>query len=146
MTDILDIRRVVNLPMPSWAGLFQHNTSVFVENEVTYSNISAYNIFESGADAKLILYTLESQKYKLRKPIVITLRENADDEYIASFTEAELSRSGESPREAVEWLKSSIVTLYELLAKRPRRQLGPLPTRQLLVLGEYLVKKPYPKA
>jgi hypothetical protein len=83
--------------------------------------------------------------YALRKPITIALKES-QGEYVARFTEAELSRSGETAREAIDWLKSSIVTLYEMLSKKDPKELGPLPKRQLKVLGEYLVAEPDPKA
>jgi hypothetical protein len=68
-----------------------------------------------------------------------------DDEYIVTFTEAELSRSGETIDEAIDWLRSSVVTLYDSLKARAPR-LGPLPDRQLRVLETYLVEKSNPKA
>jgi hypothetical protein len=83
--------------------------------------------------------------YALRKPIGILVRET-EGEYVASCEKAELSRSGESPGEAIDWLRSSIVTLYKMLSKKDPKDLGPLPKRQLEVLGDYLVAEPDPKA
>jgi hypothetical protein len=84
-------------------------------------------------------------RYALRTPITVALKE-VHGEYVASFEEAELSRSGETALDAVDWLQSSIVTLYETLSKKHLKELGPLPKRQLQVLREYLVAEPDPKA
>lgn len=83
---------------------------------------------------------LEAEKYTLSKPVLIAVTREDEDEYIASFPQAEISRSGNTVGEAVGWLKSSMVELYELF--KQEQMLGPLPRRQLQVLGEYIVAKP----
>jgi hypothetical protein len=108
----------------------------------TFSN----NVIRTTPSGEFRMRELGSTKYMLSCPITVTLRRDYEDDYIASFAEAELSRSGETSKEAVEWLKSSIVTLYDLLKKKAPEQMGPLPSRQLRVLGKYLVEKPDPKA
>jgi hypothetical protein len=110
----------------------------------TYATYSFYNA-DNDLGAKVLLLDVTG-KYALRRPITVTLKEENDDEYIACFEEAMLSRSGETPRQAIDWLKSSVVTLYDVLKKKDPKKLGPLPSRQLKVLGDYLVAEPNPKA
>ena len=83
--------------------------------------------------------TLKSGKYRLAMPIPISVKK-VDGEYIAIFLKMEIARSGDTEEDAIAWLQSSIVTLYEYLKGLPAEQLGPLPTRQLGVLEEYLVE------
>ncbi len=91
----------------------------------------------------VIIYDLESTKYALKKPMLVTAKTEDHKEWLVTFPEAELSRSGDSFNEALNWFKSSVVELYELFKRQ--KQLGPLPKRQLEVLGQYLVAKPNPK-
>ena len=86
---------------------------------------------------KRYIADLKSAKYALSRPIGITVRA-VDDEYIVAFTEAELSRSGKTLDEAIDWLQSSVVTLFDSLKARAQT-LGPLPGRQLLtfLLSEF---------
>jgi hypothetical protein len=126
---------------PQLPGTLYYDTNnVGANNVVTYYATNNYNS-DSGPYAPLVLLTLDSAEYQLRKPICVGLKEKADDEYIATFAEAELSRSGDTPQEALAWLKSSIVELYELF--KGEDQLGPLPQRQLRVLEQYIDKKPH---
>jgi hypothetical protein len=111
---------------------------------LTYVTDSFYEA-DNNPGAKVLLLRVGS-KYLVRRPITVTLKEEDDNEYIACFEEARLSRSGETPQEAIDWLKSSIVTLYDALKKKDPKKLGPLPTRQLKVLGDYLVAESASKA
>lgn len=111
---------------------------------LTYTTGSPYNATTSPG-AKIFLLDLDG-KYGLRNPIIVILKEERENEYIACFEEAALSRSGETAQEAIDWLKSSIVTLYNVLRKKDPKKLGPLPARQLKVLGDYLVAESNPKA
>jgi hypothetical protein len=95
----------------------------------------------TGIEASFLLADLGDSKYSLSAPIVVNLRQDDNDEYIVSFPDAEISRSGETPRVALDWLRSSIIDLYELYKKR-ENQLGPLPKRQLRALESCLVAKP----
>lgn len=84
---------------------------------------------------------LANDKYRLKQPIIVMLRQDDDGEWIATFSEAELSRSGETLDEALDWLKASVVELYELFSKESK--LGPLPRRQFQALGQYIGQKPH---
>jgi len=90
------------------------------------------------------LTDLPGSGYGLKKPILVMLKQESSGEWLAIFPDAELSRTGETPADALNWVRSSIVTMYELF-KKNASNLGPLPARQYTVLGEYLVKKPNPK-
>jgi predicted RNase H-like HicB family nuclease len=85
------------------------------------------------------MISLDSEGYSLVQPIAITLQES-DGEYVASFPEAEIITSGDTPTEAVKWLKESIVSTFDLLRAK-RGVLGPLPKRQLQALEKYVAKK-----
>ncbi len=63
-----------------------------------------------------------------------------DGEYLAEFAEAEIVTSGETAEEAIQWLKETIVSLYEFYNNN-RGTLGPLPERQLIVLEAYIAEK-----
>ncbi len=63
-----------------------------------------------------------------------------DGEYLAEFAGAEIVTSGETAEEAIQWLKESIVSLYEFYNDN-RGTLGPLPERQLSILEAYIAEK-----
>lgn len=63
-----------------------------------------------------------------------------DGEYLAEFAEAEIVTSGETAEEAIQWLKETIVSLYEYYNSN-RETLGPLPGRQLNILEAYIAEK-----
>lgn len=88
-----------------------------------------------------ILCDLDSDLYVLKEPLTLTLTQVAREEFIISFTEAELSRSGETAIEAINWLKSSMVELYEIF--KNDNKLGPLPQKQLRILEKYIGEKSY---
>jgi hypothetical protein len=102
-------------------------------------------VLSSNSGTPIRLFDLGHRRYVLKHPIIVRLKQEDEGEYVVSFPEAELSRSGETPRVALEWLKSSIVDLYELYKKR-EDQLGPLPKRQLRALENCLVAKSHFKS
>jgi len=117
--------------------IYQSNNYIHPDNISIAANANPFN----SSDGSVIgISDLGSDKYHLRSPIFITLRQAADDEYVVSFGEAEISRSGETAKEALDWLKSSLVELYELF-KKQRSHLGLLPQKQLRTLEKYLVAK-----
>jgi hypothetical protein len=141
MTPQFEVNHVITVPVIVWDGVVSQHTGATSNAVVTYTNHVLSNIY-SDQGAIVPITSLNSDKYALKKPIIVLLNLEGD-EYIASFTEAELSRSGESARESIDWLKSSIVSLYDLIKDYAPTKLGPLPARQLRVLGEYLVKMPH---
>jgi hypothetical protein len=91
-------------------------------------------------NAATTITNLESSRYSLKQPITLGIEQVGDDEWLATFAEADLSRSGDTPHDAVDWLRSSIVQLFQVF--KTEKALGPLPKRQLEVLGRYIVEKP----
>lgn len=83
-----------------------------------------------------IIDSLPGTGYSLVKPIAVEISYD-DGEYLAQFTEAEITTSGNTREESIEWLRNTIVSLYELY-DRERAALGPLPRRQLDVLETYI--------
>jgi hypothetical protein len=138
--------KILSSPTINWLGnlTFADTRETSSPVVLTYATYDFYNA-DSNPGAKVVLLNLDG-KYALRRPIMVTLNEENNGEYIACFEEAMLSRSGETAREAIDWLRSSIVTLYDLLKEKDPKKLGPLPSRQLKVLGNYLVAEPNPKA
>ncbi len=63
-----------------------------------------------------------------------------DGEYLAEFAEAEIVTSGETSEDAIQWLKETIVSLYEFYNDN-RGTLGSLPERQLSILEAYIAEK-----
>jgi hypothetical protein len=135
------VERYLSSPSLSANGTFLHvYTGVEGASLITFVSSRTFSAYNSS-EARLGLTALNSDKYSLKKPIPIVIQEDSSGEYIVSFPDAELSRSGSSADEAVEWLQSSIVTLYDLLRERAADGLGPRTLRQRQVLGEYLVEK-----
>jgi hypothetical protein len=99
--------------------------------------------FGNTSQNTVIIYDLQSRRYDLKKPMLVTATSDDQKEWLITFAEAELSRSGDSFQEAMSWFKASVIELYDLL--RGQSKLGPLPKRQLEVLGHYLVEKPHSK-
>jgi hypothetical protein len=85
---------------------------------------------------RVLIGKLNNRNYFLKKPILLTL-ENAGDEYIAGFPEAELVTSGETEAEAIRWLETAVVSKFKRY-RAERNSLGPLPRRQLKVLEQYI--------
>jgi hypothetical protein len=115
-------------------------------NTATIGNITAFGTWHgsilgatvnNSVEMTYLLTTLPGNKIDLKRPILVTVRQEDDAEWVATFADAELSRSGDSPAEAIDWLQSSIVELYELF--RQEKKLGPLPQAQLRALRRYIV-------
>ncbi|MBZ0139702.1 MAG: hypothetical protein K8H87_07985 [Pseudorhodoplanes sp.] len=97
------------------------------------TNISPTHIF---------IDVIDSKKYTLARPIIVQLHDG-DGDWIATWADGELSRSGDTPQAALSWLKISMVELFELFGRE--KKLGPLPRRQYRALGEVLVEKSHTK-
>lgn len=81
--------------------------------------------------------SLAPDPYDVLTTIQIVVRAQ-EDEYLATFFDANLSASGETPEEAVMGLKDVIAAAYEALSEHEEEQLGPGPARQLAVLREFI--------
>lgn len=84
--------------------------------------------------------TFAPEPYELVKPFNVVLQ-SRDDEYIASFFDANLSASGATEVEAIQNLKDIILGVFDCLLEHDEAELGPEPSRQLLVLKTFINKK-----
>jgi hypothetical protein len=131
---------------PDIANVFlQANTTgggfvTFVTSSYLNAPIMGVPSLNRYFNAATTITDLESAKYTLKQPIPLSIEQTSDDEWLATFSEAEISRSGDTPHDAVEWLRSSIVQLFQVF--KAEKALGPLPKRQLEALGRYIVEKP----
>lgn len=85
--------------------------------------------------------TFAPEPYELLKPFHIVLQQD-EDEFIASFFEANLGASGDTKKEAIDNLKDIIISTFEILKEHKESQIGPEPFRQLKVLEEFIREIP----
>jgi predicted RNase H-like HicB family nuclease len=85
------------------------------------------------------LATLAPEPMQMRLNIPATVEGDGED-FTATFTEANVSASGETAADALANLKSSLVSTYEFLESLPETELGPLPARQWEVLRNVLTR------
>jgi hypothetical protein len=79
------------------------------------------------------LTTLPHGHLQITQHIPITIEGNGE-EFTASFTEANISASGETEADAIANFKESLIESYELLENKNPAELGPVPTRQWGIL------------
>ena len=75
--------------------------------------------------------TLEPEPFELRKPVPIVVQQ-IDDQYVASFFDANINASGETQQDAVANLKDIMVILFQRLSKEKKLGKGPSLQRSIL--------------
>jgi len=107
-----------------------------VRNEfsVVYDRLAR---LEEEASVRVPIQSLAPEPYDLMKPIEVVVQ-SIDDEYTASFFDANLSTGGDTQAEAVSNLRDLIVGTFELLNDTDDSELGPGPGRQKAVLREFI--------
>lgn len=80
------------------------------------------------------------EPFELIKPFDVIVQPS-DDEYLASFFDANINASGCTETDAVANLKSLMTVLFERFLSLPPSKLGPGPSRQLAVLKEFIKRK-----
>jgi predicted RNase H-like HicB family nuclease len=95
---------------------------------------------EESAPINVPIETLAPEPYELLKPFhaVVQL---CDDEYVATFYDANVSASGATQEEAVANLKDMVVAAYETLTEHEPDRLGRAMVKQLRVLKEFMRRK-----
>lgn len=86
------------------------------------------------------IQTFAPEPYILNKQINIVVRYQ-DNQYLASFFDANLSTSGDTQEEAVFNLKDLILATFQMLNEMRDRDLGPVPLHQKKVLEEFISQK-----
>lgn len=92
---------------------------------------------EEGAAIRVPIQSLAPASYELVKPIEAVVQ-LMDDEYVASFFDANLSTGGDTQVEAMSNLRDLIVGTFEILIETKDSELGPGPSRQKAVLREFI--------
>jgi hypothetical protein len=67
--------------------------------------------------------------------------EPSDDEYVASFFEANVNAQGCNQQEAFDNLKETLLSRFDYLDSRPPEKLGPSLKRQIAVLRDFIRRK-----
>lgn len=118
-------------------------TDLNLNSQLPATNVPWPTISSATAPA-IFLTDIDSEVYRLVKPARLTITQSAEDGYVIMFPEADISVAGETADEALLWMKSSIVTVFETLVSESA--LGPLPALQLAALESHLGKKSASKA
>ena len=85
------------------------------------------------------LTTLAPEPMQLRLNIPATIEGDGED-FTATFTEANVSASGETEADAIANLKESIVATYKILEAIPVSEMPPIPARQWSVLKSAITR------
>jgi len=97
------------------------------------------NQLERSSPIYVPIETFAPEPYEVLKPFHAVVQ-TRDDEYIATFFDANLNASGSTEEEAIFNLKDVIAGIFECLLEHDEKNLGPEPARQLRVLKTFLKK------
>jgi predicted RNase H-like HicB family nuclease len=85
----------------------------------------------------LQITTFAPEPYEVLRPIPVLIR-SMEEEFVASFVEANVNASGETRQEAFESLKALVLDVFDSLRSHPAEKLGPEPARRLAVLRDFI--------
>jgi predicted RNase H-like HicB family nuclease len=99
------------------------------------------SIFQLQAKKTFVvpITTLAPEPIQMRLNIPATIEGDGED-FTASFTEANVSASGETEADAIANLKGAIASTFEFLESLPENERGPLPARQWEILRNVLTR------
>jgi hypothetical protein len=84
--------------------------------------------------------TFAPEPVEILKEIKVVVQ-NDEDEYIATFFDANVNAGGCNQVEAFENLKDLILSRYDYLNSQPPEKLGPALAKQISVLREFIRRK-----
>jgi hypothetical protein len=84
--------------------------------------------------------TLAPYPFELKRDIPVLVQVE-DDEFVASFVEANVGTSGETLNEAIDGLKEMLTMAFTQLQDLPNEKLGRGPRKQRLVLESFIESK-----
>ena len=84
-----------------------------------------------------LISSIPSEPYILLRSISVKIKRIEDNDFLASFEEANISMSGETEQEALQNLIAHILDVFEIFSEE-ESSLGPEPARQLRVLKQYI--------
>ena len=85
--------------------------------------------------------TFDPEPFELCKEIMVVVQPDGNDSFVATFFDGNINASGNTQVDAVANLKDMMILLYERLSKEKKSKLGKVPTRQLAVLREVLMRR-----
>ncbi len=85
--------------------------------------------------------TFAPEPYELLKSFNVTVQPTEDD-FEVGWYDANIHTGGQNEEEAVSNLKSLILDLFDSFSREPSEKLGPEPKRQLLVMKQFIRKRP----
>jgi hypothetical protein len=91
----------------------------------------------AASECDYMLRHFPDEPYRLLKPIVVRVKRLDDDDFLASFSDANMAISGDSAQEAFQNLAAHILDVLEVL-ERGESALAPEPARQLAVLRDHI--------
>jgi hypothetical protein len=98
------------------------------------------HVLASRCSAIVPIATFAPEPFEPLKEIK-TVVEESEDEFIASFYDANVSAGGSNRQEAYENLKDLLLSRFDYLDKMPPQQLGPALQRQIAVLREFIRRR-----
>lgn len=95
---------------------------------------------EQGQCLIVPITTFAPEPFDLLQEIKVVVRPS-DEEFLASFFDANVNAAGSTETDAVQNLKDVMLGLFDYLEVQPAKRLGPGPKRQLEVLRQFIRKR-----
>lgn len=86
----------------------------------------------------IMVEEMDSDVFSVLKPMRFNINQIATNDFVATFPEARISASGETPEESVLMLQDMIIGRLEHLSDIDLERLGREPKRQLSVLRSFI--------
>jgi len=126
-------------------GIFARDAGKRVETELRIGVLekailemrSTVDQLARGRTIHVPISSLAPEPYAVVKPLVAVVVPD-DDQFIASFYDANLHSSGDTEAEAIDNLKEVIASTFRRLSELGDKRLGPLPAKQLATLNEFV--------
>ena len=85
----------------------------------------------------LEISTLQDSRIDLKRPFIVRVQQDEDENWAVSFDEVNISMSGTGPTDAHLTFIEHLVEVFLLLTEE-KETLGPDPQKQLAILQEYM--------
>lgn len=102
------------------------------------ANNQINTVSSPGFHAITIVEKMDSDTFSVLKPMRFNVNQISTNDFVATFPEARISASGETPEESILMLQDMIIGRLEHLGDIDLERLGREPKRQLSVLRSYL--------
>jgi len=130
------LSEVINKVIPEWKEDFRLN----VLNKELSALKERCTYIERHSSILVPIESFAPEPYKILKPFHVVVRFQ-DEQYIASFFDANINTSGDTQEEAVSNIKDIIIGTYELLDSLNEEELGPEPKKRITILREFISEK-----